>query len=165
MFKHFCPSLCPFLKQNFNIAFSSNLFWPFLFVLAKFRWKWILTMCKKKEKMCLFHQKIISPLNHFFRLSPLNSYLNQSCHISVTKLIKHLIWQVEKRNGNTPFTQYYKNIMSKAASRNSISDRKVWFTQSLVSSKFLFVWPPACYWVLIWDTSSFIAVWGICHSC
>ncbi|KOM56107.1 hypothetical protein LR48_Vigan10g199900 [Vigna angularis] len=32
--------------------------------------------------------------------------------------------QVEKRNGNTPFTQYYKNIMSKAASRNSISDRK-----------------------------------------
>ncbi|KAL9323863.1 hypothetical protein ACSQ67_008720 [Phaseolus vulgaris] len=32
--------------------------------------------------------------------------------------------QVEKRNGNTPFTQYYKIIMSKAASRNSISDRK-----------------------------------------
>ncbi|XP_047181147.1 nucleolar complex-associated protein 2 [Vigna umbellata] len=32
--------------------------------------------------------------------------------------------QVEKRNGNTPFTQYYKNVMSKAASRNSISDRK-----------------------------------------
>ncbi|KAK7364696.1 hypothetical protein VNO80_13437 [Phaseolus coccineus] len=32
--------------------------------------------------------------------------------------------QVEKRNGNTPFTQYYKSIMSKAASRNLISDRK-----------------------------------------
>ncbi|KAK7380751.1 hypothetical protein VNO78_33268 [Psophocarpus tetragonolobus] len=32
--------------------------------------------------------------------------------------------QVEKRNGNTPFTQYYKSIMSKAASRKSISNRK-----------------------------------------
>ncbi|KAL2646691.1 hypothetical protein AAZX31_05G078700 [Glycine max] len=33
--------------------------------------------------------------------------------------------QVEKRNGNTPFTQYYKSIMSKASSRKSISHRKV----------------------------------------
>ncbi|KAK7380755.1 hypothetical protein VNO78_33272 [Psophocarpus tetragonolobus] len=32
--------------------------------------------------------------------------------------------QVEKRNGNTPFTQYYNSIMSKAASRKSISNRK-----------------------------------------
>ncbi|KAG4390928.1 hypothetical protein GLYMA_05G088850v4 [Glycine max] len=32
--------------------------------------------------------------------------------------------QVEKRNGNTPFTQYYKSIMSKASSRKSISHRK-----------------------------------------
>ncbi|CAJ1947778.1 unnamed protein product [Sphenostylis stenocarpa] len=38
--------------------------------------------------------------------------------------------QVEKRNGNMPFTQYYKSIMSKAASRNSISNRK-----SLVKGK------------------------------
>lgn len=32
--------------------------------------------------------------------------------------------QVEKRSGNTPFTQYYKSIMNKAASRKLISDRK-----------------------------------------
>ncbi|KAJ1403608.1 Nucleolar complex protein 2 [Sesbania bispinosa] len=32
--------------------------------------------------------------------------------------------QVEKRNGNTPFTQYYKSMMSKAASRKMISKRK-----------------------------------------
>ncbi|TKY46302.1 Nucleolar complex protein [Spatholobus suberectus] len=32
--------------------------------------------------------------------------------------------QVEKRSGNTPFTQYYKSIMSKAASRKMISNRK-----------------------------------------
>ncbi|KAL2574021.1 hypothetical protein GLYMA_17G186500v4 [Glycine max] len=32
--------------------------------------------------------------------------------------------QVEKRNGNTPFTQYYKSIMNKASSRKSISNRK-----------------------------------------
>ncbi|XP_061375147.1 protein REBELOTE isoform X2 [Gastrolobium bilobum] len=32
--------------------------------------------------------------------------------------------QVEKRNGNTPFTQYYKSIISKAASRQMISNIK-----------------------------------------
>ncbi|XP_027346329.1 nucleolar complex protein 2 homolog isoform X2 [Abrus precatorius] len=33
--------------------------------------------------------------------------------------------QVEKRTGSTPFTQYYKSIMGKAASRKMISKRKV----------------------------------------
>ncbi|KAI4357193.1 hypothetical protein L6164_001159 [Bauhinia variegata] len=32
--------------------------------------------------------------------------------------------QVEKHSGNTPFTQYYKSIMSKATSRKKVSNRK-----------------------------------------
>ncbi|KAK7266163.1 hypothetical protein RIF29_18805 [Crotalaria pallida] len=32
--------------------------------------------------------------------------------------------QAEKHNGSTPFSQYYKSIMSKAASRKTISNGK-----------------------------------------
>lgn len=62
----------------------------------------------------------------------------------VIRLVSMLIWQVEKRSGNTPFTQYYKSIMSKAASRKMITSRKVRFTWSLTySSYFCFVWVPS----------------------
>ncbi|KAK7259623.1 hypothetical protein RIF29_25233 [Crotalaria pallida] len=35
-----------------------------------------------------------------------------------------LICQAENHNGSTPFSQYYKSIMSKAASRKTISNGK-----------------------------------------
>jgi len=82
---------------------------------------------QKKREEVPFSPKDHQSVESFLQvISHLNSSLNySSSHICVTRLIKLLIWQVEKRNGNTPFTQYYKSIMSKAASRNSISDRKV----------------------------------------
>lgn len=33
--------------------------------------------------------------------------------------------QFEKQNGSTPFTQYYKSIINKAASRNFTLNQKV----------------------------------------
>ena len=81
---------------------------------------------QKKRDEVPFSPKDQQSVESFLQVSP--SFLSCVFRVPViieTILVELLIWQIEKRSGNTPFTQYYKSIMSKAASRKMISNTKV----------------------------------------
>ncbi|XP_016185047.1 nucleolar complex protein 2 homolog isoform X2 [Arachis ipaensis] len=80
---------------------------------------------QKKREEAPFSPKDQQTVETFLQVSPslLFSHFRVSV-IIVTVILKLLLWQIERRSGNTPFTQYYRSIMSKAVTRKMISNTK-----------------------------------------
>ena len=88
----------------------------------------MLSLCRGKETRFHFHRTISNLLNHFFRFVILcfdNPCLEYVEH-DFLSFVNVYNGQLEKGGGgNAPFSQYYKSIMEKAASRGLLMNEKV----------------------------------------